>query len=189
MKQIKVFNKLALLFFLILIGCKKEDVLPDITHDGRNTFGMLINGEIWQPYVPGVFSPSSNAPSIKYDETSNLLIIEAENLHTNESLFFISTNIKNIGIYHFSYKQYANVPDSLINIYDFCKDSTRFELNFICSGSYKLQDSLISKLEITRLDISAKIISGTFSLKMKNQTGNYLEITEGRFDAKYNQSK
>ena len=44
-----------------LMGCKKEvadpgssnpNVLPPLTHEGKNTFGCKVNGEVWVAYAP-----------------------------------------------------------------------------------------------------------------------------------------
>ncbi|NOU17429.1 MAG: hypothetical protein HOO91_07720 [Bacteroidales bacterium] len=66
-----------------------------------------------------------------------------------------------------------------------CRDSTRFQ-DGACSNSYMLKDSVTSLLQITRLDTSRNIVSGTFTLKLVKPDGTSKNLTEGRFDDFYN---
>ena len=54
-------------------------------------------------------------------------------------------------------------------------DINRYYTNAINSG----------ELNITKLDESKKIISGTFWFDAVNKTGEKVEVREGRFDLKY----
>ncbi len=184
MKQIKTFNKLAVFFFLILFGCEKNDILPDITEEGLNTFGMLVDGKIWKPYTPiSIVGPISL--DIKYSTHSHLLNIEALNTKKGQGLSFYAEKIQSVGYYNFSYRNNFKASDTSCHSCIYYKDSTRFEDESGIYNAYKLTDSVNSVINITRLDTFRSIISGTFSLNLKNPSGKIINITEGRFDFHY----
>ena len=64
----------VLLIICCVISCKKDKssppsskpILPAETQVGKNTFGCLLNGEVWLPYVPLNFS-GVYAISVEYD--------------------------------------------------------------------------------------------------------------------------
>lgn len=177
--------KIILLLLLLTCSCKRDDILPDATQDGRNTLGMLIDGKIWTAYFPGIQLEASDL-IVNYYSNRQLLLITAVNSSKNnqeQRFYAYAQKIKSTGNFNFSCRQdfvYTECKDC-----NYCVDSTRFENGGDCVGSFMLVDSTLSNLNITRIDTMKRIISGKFSLKLKNRTGNQINITEGRFDATY----
>ncbi len=94
------FSLLLLAFcFLLTTGmqCKKtsdttkEEVLPAETQTGKQTFGCLVNGEVWLPKT-GVFLPRIST-SIQF----NILNFSA--VRTDEGIIFGIRNMTKTGIY------------------------------------------------------------------------------------------
>ena len=165
----------VLLLIVLVTSCNKEE-LPEITDNGSNTFGMLVNGEIWLPYSPiNILKPLPYGVTYYHSSKIHTLRLLAENTNKHEIVNLIAENVDTVGTYHFSYRDNSIVSDSA--------DSTVFVVTNI-NDKYKLNDSINSVLSITRFD--KWIVSGTFSLEMVDNKGNKLKITQGRFDIHYN---
>lgn len=169
-------------FFLALIlsSCKKEDTcdhpsLPCQTHEGKNTFGCLVDG------VPFVAKTSFSiggtvAVSGQFDETVNLLQLTGSREDANEHIESIKFKVyvtQGVSSYAMSVNTssyqgytYSNNPDVCIYYHDLNNKGT---------------------LGISYLDIEKNIIAGTFSMTLINPdcTKSSLVITEGRFDFGY----
>lgn len=170
-------KELLLIIFICFISCRKNEELPPLTTEGSNTFAMQVNEKKWEPLVFPISLVSPPALDITYSTHTQLLKIEARNTKQNQSLIFYVEHIKDIGYYNFSYKK---------NTYDIRpNDSTLFLDNTGYQGAYKLLDSINSVMHILKLDTTKQIISGNFSLNLRNPLGSILSITEGRFDCKY----
>lgn len=184
MKQIGRSLKLTLLFFLLLLGCEKGNVLPDATQEGLGTFGMLVNGEIWKPYSPlSIVAPPP--VYIQYSTKTQLLEIKAKNTKKNEALTLFVEKVNSTGYYNLSYRNNSKAQDSTCHSCIACIDSTRFQDNNGCEESFKLKDSINSLIQITKFDTLRKIISGKFSLKLESKNYKSITISEGRFDVQY----
>ena len=56
------------------------------------------------------------------------------------------------------------------------------------SGSFYFTDAFTSgRMTITRLDLNAQIVSGTFFFDVIDSNGNLREIRDGRFDMRFTQ--
>ena len=158
-------------------GCKKEheDSLPAATQVGANTFGCKINGKV---YVPkGSSGTGAPNPKIQYDIGLNAIPyfnIDArkyENASSVGDLFIAFGNVNREGLYSyptdfnllFGWEKFENCGITVF-------DST---INKTGSGT------------ITRLDISNRIVSGTFNFKYKTSQCDTIYITDGRFDMKF----
>jgi len=65
--------KYSLLIFLLLVSmlCEKKplpDVLPPLTTTGENTFGCLINGEVFVPTIRRIIIPDNICDKTRLDE-------------------------------------------------------------------------------------------------------------------------
>jgi hypothetical protein len=169
---------ISLLSIIILLqSCNKIDDFPAATQDGRNTFGMLVDGGKWIPLNSGVLV-DTHSPFVNI--FNNILEIRA---NYNVELIYFSANISNVGTYMINSKRYRYIPDSLKQTYSYCNDSTRYRKGVDCVSSYKLVDSRKSNIVISKLDTKAKIVSGTFYMTLINNHGDSLKIAEGRFDS------
>src|SRR5690606_28653311 len=110
--------KKELLFLLVIAmlsgasSCKKEttepnssnpNVLPPLTHEGKNTFGCKVNGEVWVAYAPYSIS-GPIALEGNYDpSTGNFLLegtLENSSLNRLETIGIGSHNVFNPGFYN-----------------------------------------------------------------------------------------
>jgi hypothetical protein len=154
-------------FIISLISCFNND-LPEPTQEGEDTFGMKVDGRNWERSYSLLSDPNR-----AFLSSSGRLTIVGLNTTKDEKVEIRTNEVLSIGEYNMAY-----------NLSQSCGDSTRFESQKQCELSYKLFDSLRSKVIITRLDTIERIIAGTFEMDLKNNEGTLKEITEGRFDFK-----
>lgn len=171
---------------ICLAACKKHHNqpkadnpygLPNATQSGKNTLGFLLNGE---PWTPKGYNGTANL-SIDFDERINNGIVGIvsyrtvsasdktqfilgidDSLNFKSAPFSLSISISSAGGLSFSTKTYCDILHTDATVYQ------------------------TGNINITRLDRSARIISGTFEGVLFKQTcGDTLKITNGRFDMKY----
>ncbi len=163
---------------LLLVSCKKNDpvsALPPETQTGANTFGCLVNG---QPWTPQGNDGTSNY-TVSYDTFPNGGILEIitykiYGLGPNDfqSLSLWTSQLAGPGTYFFQDKQraIASFNDQKTNCYWRNADSTT---------TYRR-----GSLTLTRLDLKAGIVSGTFAFTLYKPGCDSVRITQGRFDRK-----
>ena len=168
---------LLVLPLLIVIGCHKNDPspteqLPAATQTGANTIGCLVNG---QPWVPAGNNGSSNY-TVSYDRglgaTFDLRAYRYQQNPDNFQNIIIETSRL------YGPKTYS-IKDSL---------NTRVVINDRLTGCYlsSLEPGTYRKgtLTVTRLDLQAGIIAGTFDFTLVKPGCDTVRITQGRFDKK-----
>jgi len=168
----KKINILLILLLITLFSCKKEQKslpteLPPLTTEGKNTFGCLIENEIYVPEIrrtalttPIYINEFPKYPNYCFTVTTTRLVNNNDNVMDAEVGFKISI-VKDTGEYNIIYStiKYNN--------------------------KYYQSDSLNNgKLKIIKLDTINKIISGTFYIKALSEDSNIINITNGRFDLK-----
>lgn len=161
---------LLALSFLLTTGmqCEKESnsfknsQLPAITQEGKNTFGFLLNGEVWLPKAPILRSKLD----LSYDpgyEGGTLNIVA----YQYDGDFFKQFSIGNKNI-----NKLGEYP-LLVYYYD-SKAQCSYEIN---------QNQPVGKIIITKLDLTGNgIISGKFEFKLEKNGCSTINATEGRFD-------
>lgn len=167
---------LLLAALLGLSQCKKKDPapvdqLPPATQTGANTIGCLVNG---QPWTPSGYTGSSNYvvsydpnPHGVFDLTSyRYPIPSGKNF---ESLHIYARNLQTTRTY--------DLKDLSLTRITWNDTSTSCELNSDDQGTYHK-----GTLTITRLDLSAGIISGTFDFVLAKPGCDTVKVTQGRFD-------
>lgn len=169
----------ALVFFATLFSCTKDiDELPENTQTGANTFGARVNGEYWMPRGFGIVPTT---PILEANFAGNNSIrINARNFSsspTETEIEIILFNISGPGTYLLNQNtsKYPNFSSSYA-YYVERRITPKFE--------YITSDKFTGKVEVTRYDIAAKIISGTFEFTAKEiyDASSPLTVTEGRFD-------
>lgn len=166
---------LGLVFFIS--SCCKEDTLPLETQEGKNTFGCLVNGELW--LKGGAFS--FPVPNMGVYVTKNNVGITASRFgdHLFQSISMDVNAPINIGTYRLnSYNRLAKFIDE--------ETKCKYQTDSISASGI---------LETTRLDTIKKILSGRFNfVALKYNTDDrtsifkcdsLIKVTEGRFDLKY----
>jgi hypothetical protein len=175
---------LSLLLLTQCSKCKNDPApadpaaqLPPATQTGAGTFGCLING---QPYTPqGRVGLGPNF-DVSYDPGFNGgdLVVRTYRLYSNnikqQYLGINGRNISSTGTYLFGLSRDANV---------FFTDDGR---QAPCDNYDSHRSDTFTKgtLTVTRLDLQAGIISGTFNFIIAKPGCDTLKITHGRFDDK-----
>ena len=167
---------LPLLALLALAQCKKKadpdpvDQLPSATQTGANTFGCLVNGQAWTPKGSDGTSNYSIAYDVGYRQgTLNISTYRYANSDANSKQLIIiySDSLKTIG-------NYPLVSDGRREAL-FKDRATGCEF---FGGPYYRRGNLT----ITRLDLQAGIISGTFAFTLYKPGCDSVRVTQGRFD-------
>jgi hypothetical protein len=175
--------KYLLLLFLALTlnSCDNDDdsprdpisQLPPATQTGANTLGALLDGE---PFIPaGGSSP-----------------LDSQYQLINGERFFSLQGNKRIEDFNFIALSLSTNAQELEQGRTYVLES-EFTLGGV-SGKYSFNgdiydtdDQNSGELTITRLDLNAQIISGTFFYDVIDGNGNLREIREGRFDMRFTQ--
>lgn len=176
--------------FLTASMCKKKpiepiDQLPPETQTGANTFGCLVNGQVFKP---GGASLTGGSLTCNYQYLGigpnggyffRLAAISRNN-NSGESksvgLFTDSLKILQGGEYIFIAPR---IKGSAYALYGYTKD------NPMTIDDYETNNLNTGKLQIKKLDTINQIVSGTFWFDGVNTNGQKVEIREGRFDMRY----
>lgn len=182
------------LFFAVLtfLSCSKSydgPQLPPVTQTGENTFGCYVNGRLLLPRdgkgtVMGpdegmYFSASGEAPNYNYNE------INVQD--------FVSPNGGSMDIHitklHEGGEGMFEIKESNCDRFSYANNSINIRCRYYNGVSYDYYCSIEGSgyLNITRYDFDNRIVSGTFSFSAKNENNpnDIIEITEGRFDLKW----
>lgn len=148
------------------------DLLPPATQTGENTFGCLLDGE--------VFLPGSGINPLdcvyQFVDGGYYFALQANKRDDNYSLIGIS-----IGTIHLEIQE--NVTYEL---------TTKTEGNAVGGYFFKYNwkytdEYYVGELTITKLDFNNHIVSGTFWFDIKDSQGKIHHIREGRFDMQFTQ--
>ncbi|WP_125932497.1 DUF6252 family protein [Hymenobacter glacialis] len=168
------YPALLLAVLLGLSQCKKDDPdpvdqLPPATQTGANTFGCLVNGQAWTPQG----SDGGSNYSVYYDRAyrNGTFNISTYRYAGNE----LSKQI--IAIYSDSLRTTGNYPLAKDGRQEALFKDRRTGCEFF-GGTYYRRGSLT----ITRLDLQAGIISGTFEFTLAKPGCDTVRVTNGRFD-------
>lgn len=165
--------------------CKKDNggpaaTLPEATQEGKNTFGMKVNGQVWTPYYK--CGPSANpcgALSVTYYNQPGILqfyFTLGTDKKTDNS--FTTFEVNTMPRYT-TISSTGNKYDSLNVVYtDYGSDSNGGHIDYTKSYAPK------GNFTISKLDFTNQIIAGTFSCTLYNGNDSIV-ITDGRFDCKF----
>lgn len=170
----------AICFFVLVSSCKKDvEELPPATQTGANTFGAKINGAFW---VPQGFGP------IPANDILDARLLPGGDVYINARNFSSSPNETEFEIYlkgvtgpgTYLLNKTVPYPSSSENYGYYVKRNLTPQNEWITSATST------GSVTITRFDVSAMIISGTFQFNALNlyNSPEPLAITEGRFDVK-----
>ncbi len=165
------------------LSCKKKsenpiDDLPPVTTTGANTFGCLVNGEL---FIPKVKSGPLGALRANYDVYNSrpFLSISARNNQnpgSNDILLFINaSSIKQGDNYSLTKRNQDNEKSYAVYNYRGPKESY--------GTDYNTNDQVTGNIKITYFDKG--VVSGTFWFNAVSDAGEKVEIREGRFDIKF----
>ncbi len=201
----KIIYPLLTLTLLLFVSCTNDDngtndSLPEITNQGKNTFGCQVNGELFLPKSKGGFSAGYRPPILigryfnlqhsYYDlEPGYYLQLSAYNELTTKSITIQLTKsdvplvqgqtypivLKGNGLFDATFSHSTTTPHPEYN--------NVFIYN---SFEYTTTNEYFGVLTINKLDTTNLVISGTFSFDCYNNVDSKTsQIREGRFDIKY----
>lgn len=166
---------------LLTVGCKKEvDSLPEVTQTGANTFGAKVDGEKWGPLT---FGAVPGAPILEARASADSSVfITARNLgrspvETEMEIYL--KNAKTTGTYNLN---------QLTEVYPAHSASYGYFLkrNLTVVDQWITGPSATGQVEVTKMDWTERIVSGTFSFTAAAKYGSpAVVVTEGRFDVKF----
>jgi hypothetical protein len=176
-------KKLILLLFatLLLSCCNKDDnplrtnpvdQLPPTTQTGANTFGCLLDGEVFKPGL------TNNSLDCVYQNINNEYYFSLQgnrrDANNNIILIGLSTKAKQIEQNN-SYQLNENIDGNAYGTYF-------FNLDFSSTTSTE-----VGELKITKLDFINNIVAGTFWYDVKDNQGVIHQFRDGRFDKQFTQ--
>ena len=165
----KILTLLTLSLLMLSIKCEfkgpkpSQPKLPPITTTGENTFGCLINGELWLP--KGSFP---NVPALTADWNNGGFSINA-----NRKTDVEFSTVKLDGFTFFQPKKLHLTGDT----------ANTYFANGYCE--YHRDSTLAGEINLLYLDTINRIMSGTFWFKASASGCETIEVTDGRFDINY----
>ena len=188
----------AFALFTSLTQCSKTTVdpngLPPETQTGAGTFACKINGVVWRYKDPNYeFLSTKPKTRLSFDPNykGGYLEISAvryeDGIHENELLGLVADSLltkKTKTVNFTNYRDFFNYGLEFINYYALKSDCREYITTTALDSSAKYFCD--ARLNITKLDQTTHIISGTFYASIyQNSCGDTLKFTEGRFDLKY----
>ena len=192
MKKNLKLNVFLLLLILNTVSCKKKpsadpiDNLPPITQEGKNTFGCLINGEVFVPKKKRRAIMASLPHQCYYQFIRNdyspiqgyFFGLSASDFDRQPKYSLnINTSNKAITVGEFDLGP-AGVEGTAIGQFWKYPENNMYML-------YNIQPKSKGKLIITKFDQINQIVSGTFWFDAVNDQGEKVEVREGRFDMEF----
>ena len=184
MKQL--FLKTALFLFAItFFNCENndpQDQLPPITQTGANTFGAIVDGNVFiTKDKTGYYAPGGGRPKGIEVTTGSFLPtyeyfgIDASNYEGTYIYIYIPKKIPEETIYNF--KKSPGVRASLE------KPSFPHIFSIINNTIYESYEGSGS-ISFSKVDYNNGIFAGVFNVKLKNKDdeNDIIEIIDGRFD-------
>ena len=173
--------RLPALLLAALLGlsqCKKHDPdpadqLPPATQTGAGTFGCLVNG---RPWTPKGNDRTSNY-TVSYDPTYRKGTL---NMGTYRNIGKGANDYQIVGFYADSIPASGAYSLAIPNHQEGIFIDRTKTCQFPGNDPYFRRGTLI----ITRLDLQAGIISGTFDFTLAKPGCDTLKVTQGRFDKK-----
>ena len=168
---------------LLLLGsaCDREapqpvDQLPPATQEGANTFGCLVDGEVFLPKNDDVFRLPYYA-SYGYGNLSGTVRFFAGNTDQDIGFLFVFEKI-------LTEPTYFSLPsrDTTVNGAIILNPEIFFSIDNV---QYQTIGGFVNITALDTLDV--RFVSGTFSCDFVNETDNTdtVSVTDGRFDLKF----
>ena len=173
---------LVLSAVVLLASCKKEITqLPPATQTGANTLGMMIDGALWGP---AAYGSVPTAPILEARLGSDgSVFINARNFASTPTETELELHLQPVtgpGTILLN-RNTAKYPAHTGSYAYFIKRKLMPLGEWITTSQYT------GSVEVTKFNLSERIISGTFSFRAVSTDNSAapLEVTEGRFDVKF----
>lgn len=168
---------------LALLSCEKDPLaqLPDMTQQGKNTAGFLLDGEPWLP--EGKYLTSTNKGVNGYwrgKSTIGLSFVQVNTSKGRDS----GLEIRIVGIRQPG--TYSLGQDPQLALGERRQGYASFYIQQPAPAvSYYTGPTAPGTVTITRLDTVKRIASGTFDVMLLEDGGTRtVQITQGRFDVR-----
>ncbi len=151
----------------------KTPELPPITHEGKNTFGCVVDGEIFAiPFETSHIQCEYYFDKSKANYGTFALIASTGNMQNGKG---------------FTYHNYEGVFDTGFHKMDRQFFNNKYKRRTIISDAtseYYCTEEMFGSIHITYIDTINKIISGTFEFDAVNENNNTdtIRVRDGRFD-------
>ncbi|MCB2410217.1 hypothetical protein [Hymenobacter lucidus] len=189
MKKLSIKDAAPVMLFLALgllagSGCKKvEDIvkpkLPEATQEGQGTFGCLVDGSLWLPFVQHTLDSKLEASySSTAGGTFTLRAEQEPSTGTSQYIHLTVYNPAGVALKPGTYAVASGFTGRLEAQQDFMTSA---------AGPATLT---ITKVEPrtektpTGGEVRYTIVSGTFDFEAAAPAGQKVRLTEGRFDVK-----
>ena len=179
-----ILKSLCLLALSLIFSCQKTDpepsnyvqptnpyqTLPEITQEGKNTFGCLVNGVVWVPRVE-LFVPWY---TLDFQFNTGNGNITCRVLTTTQDDFLQVT-----------FGPTNNIPGTF-NVKP-SNNTSMYLLSMSKDYVPLLKDSIFNRVKVNFIDTDYKIVSGEFQFKLYNNSNpkDTISVTDGRFDLHY----
>ncbi|MEZ4856437.1 MAG: hypothetical protein R2812_08200 [Gelidibacter sp.] len=147
------------------------DQLPPATQTGANTFGCLLDGEVFLPDN----LPNSTNCFYQLVNGGYYFTVRATNYQSDLKVISIKT------------AQLQIAEGLTYNLYEEYISGNAFGNYTFNSNENYTSHTNTGELTITKLDFDNNIVSGTFFFDIEDQNGVVHEIREGRFDMQFTQ--
>ena len=172
---------ITLIFITTFLACCNKDdnpiptnpvdQLPPATQTGANTFGCLIDGEIFKP---GLTNNSYNC-FYQLVDGEYYFLVTANNTKNNITKgIFVGTEKQTI-----SQGQTLNLFERI--------SGNAWGTYFLNSDPFTTNTINTGELKITKLDFTNNIVSGTFWYDIKDSQNVVHQVRDGRFDMQFTQ--
>jgi hypothetical protein len=148
------------------------DQLPPATQTGANTFGCLLDGQVFKP---GLTNNSYNC-FYQFVDGSYYFSLQANRRDSNNNLVRLGCSTQRLQIFEGQIYQLKERIDGNANGKYF------FNLDFVYTTSTE-----VGELKITKLDFTNNIVSGTFWYDVRDNQGVVHQIRDGRFVMQFTQ--
>jgi hypothetical protein len=189
---------------IILTSCERDNIitnntyiLPELTTTGKNTFGCLVESEVFIPKASSIYSQTPilvaryfhiEQPYYSYVPGYYLQIYAFDQKKDRNVILELTAS--NIPLSEGqTYQLVSNGVNSFSASYHFAsytQDPVYSNVQYYHAHDYTTNNEYTGELTIVKLDENNHIMSGTFSFNSLNSLDSSTKnITSGRFDVKY----
>lgn len=171
MKYIQTFLLAAIIVCIPLLeACVENEELPPITTEGKETFGCMVNGNLWLP--DGDFGKSPTFAEYSWPGKDTVAIsVYADN----------SAEAGSFGILVY------DSPALIVGKpYDLRAPNCHARFSLAQNSKLCFYDSILSgNITLLKLDTKQHIVAGTFEFEAYSECQGTVTVTDGRFDITY----
>ncbi len=180
MNKFATFILLSILTIVSSNSCKKnkdpESQLPPATQEGRDTFGCLVDGNVFKPKGSPFGGPILSC-AYQFIDGGYYFQLAAKN---SGDIF------RGVSIHTDSLQISEGNTYKLEDFYKKGGASARYSvaenLDLI---EYLTTTAVLGELKISKLDTINRIVSGTFWFDAVNSDSHVVKVRDGRFDVRY----